>query len=173
MKDKDLDRDETNRDANRDPITGAPGSHPVGTGVGAAITGAAAGVAGGALGGPAGMIAGAAIGAVAGGYAGKAVEETFDPTAEEAYWRTEYGKRPYVDQGADYETYAPAYRYGWESRSQHPGRRFDDVENDLAQGWHRTRGNSNLGWDKAKLAARDAWDHVERAMPGDADRDGR
>ena len=166
-------RKENTGDTNPDPITGAPGSHPVGTGVGAAITGAAAGVAGGALGGPVGAVAGAVVGAVAGGYAGKAVEETFDPTAEDAYWRENYHRRPYVDQGGDYETYQPAYQYGWESRHQHVGRRFDEIERDLESGWNRARAQSNLGWDKAKLAARDAWDRAERAMPGDVDRDGK
>src|ERR1051325_9811391 len=91
------------RDTNPDPLTGEPGSHPVGRGIGAAISGAAAGVAGGALGGPIGAVAGAAIGAVAGGLAGKAVEEEFDPTAEDAYWRANYRNRPYVEKGAAYE----------------------------------------------------------------------
>ena len=47
------------------------------------------------------------------------------------------------------------------------------VESELGQGWERVKGNSRLGWDKARLAARDAWHNVERALPGDADGDGR
>ena len=163
----------TTADTNPDPISGEPGSHPLGTGVGAAITGAAAGMAGGALGGPVGAIAGAAIGAVAGGYAGKAVEEQFDPTAEDAYWRQNYRDRPYVERDADYEAYRPAYQYGWESRSLHTGRRFEEVEPELERGWGERRTQSSLAWDKAKHATRDAWDRVERALPGDADGDGK
>ena len=151
-------------DTNPDPITGQPGSHPVGTGIGAAITGAAAGVAGGALGGPVGAAAGAVVGAVAGGYAGKAVEEQIDPTAEDAYWRENYRNRPYVDQGAEYDAYRPAYRYGWESRSQYRDRRFDEVEPELQKGWSGGKHQSKLGWDKARLAARDAWDRVDRSI---------
>jgi hypothetical protein len=169
---RDIDK-KTTTDTNPDPITGAPGSHPLGTGIGAAITGAAAGAAGGALGGPAGAIAGAAIGAVAGGYAGKAVEEEIDPTAEDAYWRENYRDRPYAERDVEYDAYRPAYQYGWESRSQYRGRRFDEVEPDLARGWHARKGQSSLTWDRAKLATRDAWDRVERAMPGDADNDGK
>src|SRR5688500_13006547 len=153
----------TTADTNPDPISGEPGSHPVGTGVGAAITGAAAGMAGGALGGPIGAVAGAAIGAVAGGYAGKAVEEQLDPTTEDAYWRKNYRNRPYVESDADYEAYRPAYQYGWESRTRHTGRRFDEVEPELEMGWGERRSQSDLAWDKAKFAARDAWDRVERA----------
>jgi hypothetical protein len=152
----------TTTDENPDPITGEPGSHPVGTGLGAAITGAAAGLAGGALGGPIGAVAGAAIGAVAGGYAGKAVEEELDPTAEDAYWRANYRNRPYVEKSAEYDAYRPAYQYGWESRRQYAGRQFDEVEPELARGW--TGRSPSLGWDKAKLAARDAWERGERSV---------
>jgi hypothetical protein len=30
-----------------------------------------------------------------------------------------------------------------------------------------------MNWDRAKLAARDAWHRVERKLPGDFDKDGR
>jgi hypothetical protein len=121
-------------------------------------------MAGGALGGPVGAAAGAVVGAVAGGYAGKAVEEQIDPTAEDAYWRENYRNRPYVDQGAEYDAYRPAYQYGWESRSQYRDRRFEEVEPELQKGWTGGTRQSKLGWDKAKLAARDAWDRVDRSI---------
>ena len=154
------------RDSNPDPITGEPGAHPIGVGVGAAITGAAAGAAGGAVGGPVGAVAGAAIGAVAGGYVGKAVEEQIDPTAEDAYWRENYRTRPYFEPGAEYDTYRPAYQYGWESRTQFRDRRFDEVEPELQKAWGSRKGRSTLEWEKAKQAARDAWEHVDRATGG-------
>jgi phage tail tape-measure protein len=159
-------------DRNPDPITGAPGSHPVGTGVGAAGAGAA-GAAIGAMAGPVGAVAGAAIGAVVGGLAGKGVAEAIDPTVESAYWRENYTSRPYYDANTTYDEYEPAYRYGWESRARHQGKRWEDVETDLGRSWDTTRGNSRLEWERAKHATRDAWHRVERAIPGDADRDGR
>jgi len=155
----------TTTDTNPDPITGEPGSHPVGTGIGAAVTGAAAGAAGGALAGPAGAVVGAVVGGVAGGYAGKAVEETIDPTAEDAYWKSNYSTRPYVDKGAPYDTYRPAYQYGWESKGRHAGRQFDAIEADLERDWQASKARSSLTWQKAKPAVRDAWDHVERFDP--------
>lgn len=161
------------RDVNPDPVTGEPGSHPVGAGLGAAVGGAAAGAAAGALAGPVGTVLGAVAGGVAGGYAGKAIEESIDPTAEDAYWRNNYAKRPYVEKGSDYEAYRPAYQYGWESCSQYTGRRFDDVEPELSSNWSKRRGQCKLSWDKAKQATRDAWDRVEQAIPGDADDDGK
>ena len=85
-------------DANRDPLTDAPGAHPVGVGVGA-TGGAATGAAIGTLGGPIGTVIGAAIGGVAGGLAGKAVAESVNPTLEDAYWRSNYNGRPYIETG--------------------------------------------------------------------------
>lgn len=153
-------------DSNADPISGAPGSHPVGTGIGAASAGAA-GAAIGTVGGPIGTAVGAIVGAVAGGLAGKGVAEAVNPTAEDAFWRSTYKTRPYVEPNAPYETYGPAYQYGWESRSQFKDRRFDDVETELERDWQRRRGQSPLDWDKAKHATRDAWERVDRARPGE------
>ena len=158
---------------NRDPITGAPGAHPVGTGVGAAAGGIAAGAAVGSVAGPVGTAIGAAAGAIAGGLAGKAVAEKIDPTAEEAYWRENYEREPYYESGMTYDDYGPAYRLGYESRARYAGGRFEDVENDLATDYQARRGRSRLSWDRAKAATRAAWDRIERALPGDFDKDGR
>lgn len=161
-------------DANRDPITGAPGSHPVGTGIGAAVGGVAAGAAAGTIAaGPVGTLVGAAAGAIAGGLAGKAVAEKIDPTAEEAYWRESYEREPYYQSGMTYDDYAPAYRLGYESRGRYAGGRFEDVEKDLATDYQARRGQSRLSWEHGKHAARAAWDRIERALPGDFDKDGR
>jgi hypothetical protein len=168
-----LVEDEVDQDLNRDPITGAPGSHPVGTGTGAA-GGAAAGVAAGtALGGPVGAAVGGVVGAVAGGAAGHAIAESIDPTVEDAFWRETYSTRDYVEPGRPYEEYRTAYRYGWESRAARPGLAWNDVESDLERGWDEFKGDSAMSWSRAKNATRDAWHRVERALPGDADRDGR
>jgi len=164
-------------DANRDPLSGSPGAHPVGVGVGAAGAGAA-GAAIGAVAGPIGAAVGAVVGAVAGGLAGKGVAESVNPTEEDAYWRENHKSRPYATDlhDADYDRdLAPAYRHGYTAigNEQYQGRKFDEVESDLGHDWDRTRGNSRLGWEKAKHATRDAWHRVERKLPGDADGDGR
>src|SRR6185295_16152935 len=141
---------ERTKDTNPDPITGEPGAHPVGVaggGTGGALAGAAIG---GAVGGPIGAVVGGAIGAVAGGAAGKGAAEAVNPTLEETHWRTKAGK--------DYDQYAPAYRYGWESasRTEYQGRRFDDVEKDLERNWSKARGTMNADWKEAKQRTRDA-----------------
>jgi hypothetical protein len=164
-------------DANRDPITGAPGAHPVGTGLGAAAGGMAAGALAGTVAGPVGTVAGAVVGAVVGGLAGKGVAEMIDPTAEEAYWRENYSSRPYVTNGASFDDYGPAYRYGIDTYELYEGRTFDEVEPELREDWEHAKGTSRLEWEDARHATRDSWqrisDTIERAVPGDSDRDGK
>lgn len=159
-------------DANRDPISGKPGAHPVGVAAGAAA-GGAAGAAVGSVAGPVGTAVGATIGAVAGGLAGKGVAESVNPTVEDAYWRTNYNKSTYYQTGTSYNDYEPAYRTGYEGYSRYSGKRFEDVESDLQRDYERAKGSSKLAWNDAKHATRDAWHRVERALPGDADGDGR
>lgn len=159
-------------DANRDPITGTPGAHPVGTGLGAAA-GGVAGAAVGSVAGPIGTVVGAAVGAVAGGLGGKAAGEAVNPTVEDAYWRENYSSEPYNNKQYGYEDYQPAYRTGYEARSRYAGQSFDQVENNLRSEYEQARGNSRLEWNDAKHATRAAWHRVERALPGDADGDGR
>lgn len=163
-------------DANRDPITGTAGAHPVGTGVGAAAGGVAAGALAGSVAGPVGTAVGAAVGAVAGGLAGKGVAESIDPTVEEAYWRDNFESRSYVNEGASFSDYGPAYRFGSDSYGRSKGRTFDQSESDLKRDWDGNKGSSSLTWDRAKDAVHDSWqrtsDAVERAVPGDSDRDG-
>jgi hypothetical protein len=159
-------------DANRDPITKEPGAHPAGVGMGGA-GGAAAGAAiGAAVGGPPGALVGGAIGAVAGGLAGKGAAEAVNPTVEDAYWRDNYKTRPYAS-GETYDRWKPAYQHGWESYGKYKGKKFDEVEPTLRTDWEKRNDSKNLSWDKAKNATKDAWHRVERALPGDADGDGR
>ena len=149
------------RDENRDPITGAPGAHPVGTGLGAAAGGMAAGAAAGTVAGPVGTAVGAAVGAIVGGLAGKAVAERIDPTAEEAYWRTQYTREPYYERGYTFDDYYPAYRTGWEGRARYAGRSYEDVERDLQRDYTRNRGSSQLDWGRNRHAVRAAWDRFD------------
>lgn len=151
------------RDANRDPITGAPGSHPVGTGLGG-IGGGAAGMAIGALFGPIGLLVGGVAGTIAGAAAGHGVAEAVDPTTETEYWKTEYAKRPYYKKEYTYERdYLPAYTYGTTSRTKYADRTWDNtLESDLSNEWNTSRGSSTLEWNDARPAIRDAWDRTDR-----------
>jgi hypothetical protein len=149
-------------DSNPDPITGAPGAHPVGTGVGA-TGGAVAGAAVGAVAGPIGAGIGLVAGAIVGGLAGKGVAEKMDPTVENAYWKANYSKQKYVDAGTKFDVFQPAYRAGYEGRNNYPGKSYEEVETLLQRDYEKSNANAVLRWDKAKKAARDAWNRGEKA----------
>jgi len=152
---------ERTKDTNPDPITGQPGAHPVGVaggGTGGAVAGAAVGA---AVAGPVGALVGGAIGAVAGAAAGKGAAEVVNPTLEEQHWRS--------TAGADFEKYAPAYRYGWEAaaRKENLGRRFEDIETDLGKSWSKTRGTMTNEWTDVRQRTREAFERAQKNMaPG-------
>jgi hypothetical protein len=143
------------------PVAATPEAMPVESGIDAALSGAAVGAATGTIAaGPVGTVIGATVGAIIGGLAGKGGAESVDWPREEAYWRENYLGQPYVDAGASYDDYGPAYRYGVDAYVGHPDRSFDELEAALFSGWNAARGKSTLGWDRAQLAARDAWQRV-------------
>lgn len=148
------------KDGNPDPLTGAPGTHPVATGAGALLGGAAAGAAAGTVVGPVGTMVGAAVGAIVGGLAGKGVAEAIDPTREDAYWRSNFSARPYVEHGSSYDDYGPAYGLGVDAFSRYPGRPFDEIDSEMSRAWAVSSGTSMLDWEKARPAARDAWNRA-------------
>ncbi len=141
------------------PIAGAVGA-AVGAAAGAAVVGAAQGAMLGTVAGLPGMAAGVAIGGVVGALAGKGVGQEINPTTEDIYWSENYDSRPYVTTDASYDDYRPAYRHGIDAYSRNPGRSFDEIEPQLGREWEVARGSSNLGWDNAKPASRDAYDRL-------------
>lgn len=166
------------RDAADRKRDGPLGTHPVGTAVGGVAGAVAAGAAVGSVAGPIGAAVGAGIGAAAGGMSGKLVADYIDPQMEEAFWRKNWSDRKYIDGGFTYDQdWGPAYRYGVDAHSRYPGQPYEEVEPRLAADWPQARGASRLEWDRARFASQDAWqrvrDQVERAVPGDRDRDGK
>jgi hypothetical protein len=162
-----MDRNEKRPGDERNPVTNAIGEHPVGTTVGAVAGAAAAGAATGSVAGPVGTAAGAVAGAVAGGVVGKGLAEMVDPDVHDAYWRENYTKRPYVEPGAHFDDYGPAYRYGVATVRRYESKTFDEAEAELREQWMRERGTSRLDWDKAKHPIRDAWNWVKTDIDHD------
>lgn len=155
---------------NLDPISKEPGAHPVGTGLGAVAGGAATGAVAGTFGGPAGAVVGAVAGAVVGGMGGKALSETINPTAEEAYWKDNYMREPYYESGRSFDDYAPAYRLGMSGYSEHGGD-FDEREENLARDWDAKRERSTLSWPQARAASRAAWERIDVTQSATIERD--
>lgn len=147
--------------------------HSIGAGTGAGAGALAGAGVGAAVGGPAGAAVGAVIGAVAGAKAGDSLAEVVNPTEYSNYWKSNYTTRPYYSDAYSWSDYDPAYKYGYDAYGQYRGKTFDTVESDLERNWNTAKGNSRLAWNDAKHAVKEGWHHVERAIPGDFDRDGR
>ncbi|MDQ3617437.1 MAG: hypothetical protein M3374_01705 [Pseudomonadota bacterium] len=146
--------------------------HSVGAGTGA-VAGAVTGAAVGSVGGPIGSVVGAVVGGVVGAKAGDSIAEAVNPTEYNDHFRNEYKNTPYYTAGREWNDYEPAYKYGYDTYGENRGQKFEDVEGNLERNWDRTRSDSRLEWNEARQAVRDGWHHIERKMPGDADRDGR
>ncbi len=146
--------------------------HSVGAGTGA-VAGAVAGASIGAAGGPLGSVVGAVAGGIAGSKAGDYIAEAVNPTEYELQMERSYTTKPYYSADYGWDDYQPAYQYGYQTYPRYQGRRFEDVEPDLAREWNEVKGDSRLAWEDAKAAVRDGWHTIERALPGDFDRDGR
>ena len=83
-----------------------------------------------------------------------------DPVEEENYWRENFRSRPYASQGT-YEDYAPAYIYGTETYARYSGRTYNELEeSELRSGWEKFKDKSQLTWERAKDAVRDAYNRV-------------
>jgi len=105
----------------------------------------------------------------------KQTHQQIDKAAENRYWQNQFRNESYYEAGRQYEDYEPAYRTAIEGydryRDDHPS--FDAAESSLRADYERLEDSARLGWDKARNATRAAWHRLERALPGDADRDNR
>jgi hypothetical protein len=94
-----------------------------------------------------------------------------DPAEQEAYWRAQHDQQPYADKTRSYENYAHAYRTGHEAATRHAGKKFEEIEDDIALDYEKGRPDDALPWDDARPAARAAWDRLAGVIsPRDPDR---
>ncbi|MFZ4877219.1 hypothetical protein ACL9RI_19260 [Janthinobacterium sp. Mn2066] len=78
---------------------------------------------------------------------------------DEQYYRRHWDLA-YVDTGARFEDYDPAYRYGHSmaGSDSYRGRRWDEVEPELRSTWEHTYPLST--WENFKAAVRHGWERV-------------
>lgn len=96
-----------------------------------------------------------------------------DSNAERSFWERQFADEPYYEDGLRFADYETAYETGYKGYAEYGSDDFEDAERRLRADWERRKGDSRLDWDRARHAIRAAWHRVERALPGDADRDGR
>src|SRR5689334_4237970 len=90
-------------------------------------------------------------------------DRSIDPAAEEAFWREQYRNEPYFTSDRDFESWAPAYRVGYEGRMRHDGKSFDELDSVLQQDYLRLQGN-DMPWDEVRPATRAAWERVDQRI---------
>jgi len=80
-------------------------------------------------------------------------------TYDDTDFRSDYQQR-YSSTGEAYDTYSPAYRYGYDmaSDARYNGRSWDEVEPDLRSDYGSKYPNST--WERMKDAVRYGWDKV-------------
>jgi hypothetical protein len=83
-----------------------------------------------------------------------------DWTEDEDFWRTNYASRPYASSDQGFEVYRSAYRFGHDAARQHHGRKWNDVEAELRDGWQKFESRGEKAWEQMKGAVQDAWDRV-------------
>jgi hypothetical protein len=92
-------------------------------------------------------------------------------TSDDEYWKSEHAKQPYADKNLGYEHYEPAYRTGIEAAQRHAGKRFEEIEDDVALDYEKRKAGSALPWDRARPAVKAAWDKLSGVVaPRDVDR---
>ncbi|MBE9179917.1 glycine zipper family protein [Oculatella sp. LEGE 06141] len=138
-------------DAPADASVEMPEAHSTKTGLSAAATEAVEAVIG-------------AVSSVVGGFVAKGASDAVNPAVEDAYWQEQCASRPYVRLGRTYADYKAAYRTGYEgySRYHQSKQTYDDVESELQRDYESQIKESDLTWDEAKYAVRDAWDRADR-----------
>lgn len=81
-----------------------------------------------------------------------------DWASQDSYWQQNYPSRPYHTTTKTYEIYQPAYRYGADIYSKNPGVTYDKLDQaQLRRDWQDARGTSQLSWEDANPATRDAY----------------
>jgi hypothetical protein len=88
-----------------------------------------------------------------------------DLNKEEAYWREQHGKQPYADKNRSYDDYAAAYRTGYEGAGKYSGKKYEEIEDDLALDYERARPGSAIPWDSVRPAVKAAWDRLAGVIP--------
>ena len=89
--------------------------------------------------------------------------EDLDSAAEEAHWREQHARQPYYSADHDFDSWAPAYRVGYEGRMRYGAKPFDEVDSVLQQDYLRLQGNA-MPLDEVRPATRAAWDRVDRRV---------
>jgi hypothetical protein len=92
------------------------------------------------------------------------------PKTEASYWRRRHGKQPYAKKYS-YEQFEHAYRTGYTSFLNNPGKKFGEVEHSVAVEYEQGKPDAALPWDTVRPAVSSVWDRMSGVIgPRDPDR---
>ncbi|MGH8086398.1 MAG: hypothetical protein ACREPV_14175 [Lysobacter sp.] len=87
-----------------------------------------------------------------------------DFDGELQFWRAHHRHHPFFRPGLDFVDYEPALKLGINVFLDGHGRTFDELREQLAEPYERTRGNSPLDWNEASAAAEAAWLRMQHKL---------
>lgn len=82
--------------------------------------------------------------------------DVIDIESELGYWRSHYRGLTHCE-GLRYSDHEPALKLGLDAYMRGHGRSIDEMEQELRDGYRRTRGGSRLDWDQARGVVEAAW----------------
>jgi hypothetical protein len=92
------------------------------------------------------------------------------PKTEVTYWRRRHGKQPYA-KTYSYEEFEHAYRTGYTSFLNNPGKKFGEVVQSVAVEYEQGKPDAALPWDTVRPAVSSVWDRMSGVIaPRDPDR---
>ena len=83
-----------------------------------------------------------------------------DPEKTEIDWRKHHSNQSYAGGERSYEDFVPAYRTAQAAFSKHGGKKFEEIEDELALDYGKHHPGSALPWDEARPAVQSAWDKL-------------
>lgn len=93
------------------------------------------------------------------GFPGEAKERDAD------YWREQYRHQPYYNNSSDYALYEPAYRFGEQLYRDKGGVAYESLDPQALRREWENKANSDLSWDEAEAAVRDAYLRLAGNLP--------
>ena len=92
------------------------------------------------------------------------------PKTQATYWREQHSKQPYA-KNYSYEQFEHAYRTGYTSFRDNPGKKFGEVEDSVAVEYEQGKPDAALPWDTVRPAVSSVWERMSGVIaPRDPDR---
>ena len=83
-----------------------------------------------------------------------------DPAQKEIDWQEHHSTQTYAGGERKFEDFVPAYRTAQAAFAKHRGKKFEEIEDELALDYGKHHPGTALPWDEARPAVQSAWDKL-------------